>query len=351
MATALTAAFFVYIYVTKRQPYQLVWAWGWSLLALHYVIAVADPLVGPSPWLSLSSHISMSVAAITFFCAARLYTSARPLTRWAISAGAVLTVWAVAYQLKWVSFPPGYGTAAFFLAIAWIFWQESRRQEAVVDLLMAMVFASWAPLVLLLIHLNHLKAITLQDAAALGATPQLFAAVLMIMIIHEEERRRVERNILALANLNLSTSSFVGAEIRQTLSQALDRVLSVARLPLGAIFLQHGDARGPVACVSAGLDGSFCREAEENHLEPVMIGLIARLGGLKVFRDFDRDPQWIATAEAEGFWASGNSPWRTTCAPWWASAYRPRTSLLARCWWRAQKIGGSHKRSLDYCWR
>jgi len=40
--------------------------------------------------------------------------------------------------------------------------------------------------------------------------PQLFAAALMVMGLYEEEKRRVEQNMLALSNVNLATSSFVG---------------------------------------------------------------------------------------------------------------------------------------------
>ena len=58
----------------------------------------------------------------------------------------------------------------------------------------------------------------------------------MVMATYEEERRRVERNMLALSNLNLATSSFVGGEIQKMLSQALDRVLNVVRFRLARYF-------------------------------------------------------------------------------------------------------------------
>ena len=74
--------------------------------------------------------------------------------------------------------------------------------------------------------------------------PELFAGVLMVMTVYEEERRRVERNMLALSNLNLATSSFVGGEIQKMLSQALDRVLNVVRIPAGALCLHYGDTQG-----------------------------------------------------------------------------------------------------------
>ena len=65
----------------------------------------------------------------------------------------------------------------------------------------------------------------------------------MVMGLYEEEKRRVEHNMLALSNVNLATSSFVGPEIQQMLSHALERVLSVVRMPAGALFLHHGTSR------------------------------------------------------------------------------------------------------------
>ena len=76
--------------------------------------------------------------------------------------------------------------------------------------------------------------------------------MLMVMAVYEEERRRVERNMLALSNLNLATSSFVGGEIQKMLAQALDRVLNVVRIPAGALCLHYGDSEGPTSVVVHG---------------------------------------------------------------------------------------------------
>ena len=83
------------------------------------------------------------------------------------------------------------------------------------------------------------------DLIQLVLLPELFSGVLMVMAVYEEERRRVERNMLALSNLNLATSSFVGGEIQKMLAQALDRVLNVVRIPAGALCLHYGEADGP----------------------------------------------------------------------------------------------------------
>ena len=120
----------------------------------------------------------------------------------------------------------------------------------------------------------------------------------MVMATYEEEKRRIERNMLALSNLNLATSSFVGGEIQRMLSQALDRVLGVVRLPAGALFLHHGDPQGPTSVVAVGLNDEFCRVAQEEGLDDYLVGLVARLGGLLGFRDL-RDTSLAALEKEE----------------------------------------------------
>ena len=113
--------------------------------------------------------------------------------------------------------------------------------------------------------------------------------MLLLMANYEEEKRRVERNMLALSNLNLATSSFVGGEIQRMLSQALDRVLGVIRLPAGVLFLHHGDPAGPSSVVSAGISDDFCRAAQTEGLDEYLVGMVSRLGGLLGFRDLRDD--------------------------------------------------------------
>src|SRR6266446_4534038 len=123
----------------------------------------------------------------------------------------------------------------------------------------------------------------------ISALPATFAAMLMVMALYEEEKRRIERNMLALSNLNLAASSFAGGEIHRMLSQALDRVLGVVRLPAGALFLNHGDPQGPTSVVAVGLKDEFCRVAQEEGLDDYLVTLVSRLGGLMGFRDLRDD--------------------------------------------------------------
>ncbi len=73
------------------------------------------------------------------------------------------------------------------------------------------------------------------------------------------------------------------------LSQALDRVLGVVRLPAGALFLNHGDPQGPTSVVAVGLKDEFCRVAQEEGLDDYLVTLVSRLGGLMGFRDLRDD--------------------------------------------------------------
>src|SRR5437899_1638425 len=149
-----------------------------------------------------------------------------------------------------------------FLGVAVIFWQESRRQETLADRLLGLSFGSWGILWLALHYLKATPELQGPSMNVVATAPCAFVAMLMVMALYEEEKRRIERNMLALSNLNLATSSFVGGEIQRMLSQALDRVLGVVRLPAGALFLHHGDPQGPTSLVAVRLSDELCRAAQ-----------------------------------------------------------------------------------------
>src|SRR5713226_3708035 len=298
---ALTAAFFFYVYSLKRQLYLLLWTAGWSLLALHYLSPALQPWLLAAPWQTALDQWLLAAAALLFFCAAQLYTQVNPWVRQLTVAGALFIVWAASYHLRWVSVSPELGVAIVFFGAAWLFWQESRKQETMADRLLAAAFVVWGAMLIGALFAGRLSVPVTADLRALTIIPQMFAAVLMVMALYEEEKRRVERNMLALSNLNLATSSFVGGEIQKMLAQALDRVLSVVRIPAGALFLHHGDPQGPTSVVAAGLSDAFCGAAQEEGLDDHLVNLVARLGGLVVFRDLGRDASWVALEREEAF--------------------------------------------------
>ncbi len=297
-ASALTAGFFAYMHSLRRQAYLMLWSAGWCLLALHYLSPALQPWMAVAPWQSAVNQWLLGAAALLFFSTARVYTESSPWVRPQIAAGAVFLVWSAAYYMGDISISPQLGVAVVLGGVAWTFYQESRRHETFVDLLLAISFLTWGAI---LIGETLLPRTVAGSLDALEILPQLFAAALMVMGLYEEEKRRIEHNMLALSNVNLATSSFVGAEIQQMLSNALERVLSVVRMPAGALFLHHGNPEGPTSVVAVGLTENFCAISQEEGLDDHLVDLVARLGGLVVFRDLGRDAAWTALESEEAF--------------------------------------------------
>jgi diguanylate cyclase (GGDEF)-like protein/putative nucleotidyltransferase with HDIG domain len=298
-ATSLVAGFFAYIYNLKRQPYLLLWTGAWSLYALHYLGPALSHWIPDSPLQTSLNRWLYALAAIFFFLGAQLYSQRKPWSVPAAITGVLLGLWAAANGIHLLTaVPVVIPSALLFVAVAAVFWMESRRQETMADWLLAISFAAWAILRLgLLFFLRNTpeEAISIRPVAAV---PCAFVAMLMVMATYEEEKRRIERNMLALSNLNLATSSFVGGEIQRMLAQALDRVLGVVRLPAGALFLHHGDPQGPTSVVAVGLNDDFCRVAQEQGLDDYLVSLVSRLGGLLGFRDL-RNADTVAALERE----------------------------------------------------
>jgi len=297
-ATSLVAGFFAYIYTLKRRPYLLYWTFGWVFVALSYVGPALAHGSTASPLETALDQLLYAGAGIFFFLGVQLYAQRELWSVPAAAAGGVLIAWAGTNALNWFHFPVILPAAAIFLGVTYLFWLESRRQETLADWLLALSFTVWAAVEVIFSFFRNapfIGDISFQTAAAV---PSAFVAMLMVMALYEEEKRRVERNMLALSNLNLATSSFVGGEIQRMLSQALDRVLGVVRLPVGALFLHHGDPQGPTSVVAVGLSDDFCRVAQEQGLDDYLVGLVSRLGGLLGFRDL-RNDDTVAALERE----------------------------------------------------
>lgn len=290
-ASSLVAAFFAYIYSIKRQTYLLVWTAGWGLFALQCLSPALSPWIPVGPWENSLNAWLFALAGICFFLGTQLYAQQKVWIMPAAIAAAVLALWAAANAAdQLTSIPVIVPSALIFFAVAAIFWLESRRQETLADRLLAMSFAVWAILsIAFFVVQRHSPQTQVVGVHPLAAAPAAFVAMLMVMALYEEEKRRIERNMLALSNLNLATSSFVGGEIQRMLSQALDRVLGVVRLPSGALFLHHGDPDGPTSVVAVGLSDQFCRAAQEEGLDDYLVKLVSRLGGLLGFRDLRDD--------------------------------------------------------------
>ena len=289
IATTLVAGFFAYIYSIKRQTYLLIWTAAWTVFGLHYLGPAIRQAIPESAFEHALNHWLYALSGVLFFLGAQLYARRKPWKITALAAAILLAAWAAAKAVSPAAPSLVIPASLLYIGVAVVFWQESRRQETLADRLLGVSFALWGALWLTLHYLQVTPETQGEGIRVVAAAPCAFVAMLMVMALYEEEKRRIERNMLALSNLNLATSSFVGGEIQRMLSQALDRVLGVVRLPAGALFLHHGDTQGPTSVVAVGLSDEFCRAAQNEGLDDYLVGLVSRLGGLLGFRDLRDD--------------------------------------------------------------
>ena len=298
VATLLVAVFFSYIYTLKRQQYILFWVAAWALYGLHYFSPGLVPWIANSPYLAALNHLLYALAGVAFFLGTQLYTRLKLSIAPAVGLSIAFIIWAAANAAVGFSVSLIIPASLVYIAVGYLFWRESQRFETLADRLLGVAFALWGVTFLALHFFRYTPESLGQGIQPITAIPTVFVSMLLVMAIYEEEKRRVERNMLALSNLNLATSSFVGGEIQRMLAQALDRVLGVVRLPSGALFLHHGDTSGPTSVVSAGIPDEFCRIAQEEGLDDYLVGLVSRLGGLLGFRDL-RDDKLTALEKDE----------------------------------------------------
>src|SRR5271165_5820091 len=298
LATLLVGVFFAYIYSLKRQPYLLFWTAAWALYGLYYLGPGLTPWFAPASFITSLNHALFGFAGLCFFLGTQLYIRQKPWIFPAMGAAIVLTVWSAANGFEWFPVSSYIPASLIFIAVGILFWRESQHHETLADGLLGIAFAAWGLIFLVFPFLPLTPEEAGQALRPISSIPTAFVSMLLVMAVYEEEKRRVERNMLALSNLNLATSSFVGGEIQRMLAQALDRVLGVVRLPSGALFLHHGDPQGPTSVVSAGIPDEFCRLAQEEGLDDYLVSLVSRLGGLLGFRDL-RDDKLTALEKDE----------------------------------------------------
>ena len=300
VSSLLLATFFLFVYRQKRQDYLFVWSLAWLIHSVDWGARFAAVYFHFPGWFSGANEWLLALSALAFYGSALLYARKPLPTREIGGAALIAAVWAAVWAAGHLTFaPPKVGIALVLVLTARTFWHEGRRQESRADQLLAATFFGTALLCVAMAFEARMPFLEGADLGSFSILPSLFAAVLMVMAVYEEERRRVERNMLALSSLNLATSSFVGGEIQKMLAQALDRVLNVVRIPAGALCMRQGESNTPASMVVTGLENTFSIATQEGQLDEYLIGLVARLGGLVVLRELARDSDYEAL-EKEG---------------------------------------------------
>jgi len=298
----LLAAFFAFLYRMKRQGYLTALAVSWLAMCIHIGVMIAiEGSVLPASAANFNDWI-LALSALGFLAAAQMYAGRVVQGREMVALSAAAAIWALAYSRGWVGGAPlGLGVGLIYFFVARTFWQESRKQESYADQWLAAIFVAWGIVRILSVFQGRISWLRGIDTLPLLMLPGFFFGVVMVMAVYEEERRRVERNMVALSNLNLATSSFVGGEIQKMLAQALDRVLNVVRIPAGALSLHYGETDGPTSVVATGLSDGFCSEIQAGSLDRYFVNLVSSLGGLVVLRNLAADSDYQALEKEEAF--------------------------------------------------
>jgi diguanylate cyclase (GGDEF)-like protein len=288
---ALLAVLLVYLYRQKRLGYVRLWAWMWGLVALHYLTSALGYWLPVRPWEEQLNSLILTAAVLVLIVSAQAYSQNRMRTRLALAAGVLFVGWGLANWLHLIAVPLEFGLGFLLFVAARSFWEEGQKQESSAECILAGAVAAWGVAMLASVVNGRVSWLT-SDVRLIFLLPQVFAGLLQLVSLYEEEKRRVERNMLSLANLNLAASGFTGEEMERALKQALDRILRVMRLPTGVLLVSYEEGRQPTIVVGSGISGQFQELVRQEPVGRTLVYLVARLGGVMILKDILRDEEW-----------------------------------------------------------
>jgi len=258
-------------------------------LAIHF-LSISVLVWRPNGRLQTAlSYWVYGSSGLLFFLGTQLYAQRKAWTKSIVTMTLVFALWS---SMVLMGLSKAMVIIPFIIplvGVAVLFCIEGNRRETLTDWLLALSFATWILIDLVTALLQARYAVEASQARPVVIVPLVSIAILMVMALYEEEKRRVERSMLALANINLATSSYVGSKIQPMLSQTLDRILSVVHVPAGAIFLRLGDEQSKISHVATGLTEKFFSALQKENLDDYLIDVVAGLGGLLGFRDLQSD--------------------------------------------------------------
>ena len=295
----LLSGFLASVYRQNRQRHLRAWAAGWLVLSISAILFVFAARVSYR-WVSALDESLGIFASLIFYAAARLHLRRTSAARGIGVAAAIGAIWCFGFAYGRFPVSPEIATAAILVLVGQTFWSANRAQESGSDTALAATFVAWGALLLSRLVVTRVSGAASDVITAMLFLPILCAGLLIVKSVYEDDRKHVERNILALSNLNLATSSFTGSEIAKMLAQALERVLNVARLPGGALCLYYGET-GPNSVVVTGLSDAFAKEMRQQGLDKYAVELVSRLGGLIRLSNLSDDSEYEALEKEEPF--------------------------------------------------
>ncbi len=288
---AFLALLLFYLYRQKRLGYLRLWAWAWTLVSLHYLSPALSRWVPQRSWEGPANSFLLGIAVLLVLASAQAYAQNRVRTRLILLGGGIFAIWAIVSWLGRIAVSPDFGSGFLLLVAARSFWEEGQRQESSAECIFAGTLGAWGLALVATVVDQRLNLIN-SDVRLVFLLPQVSAGLMQLVSLYEEEKRRVERNMLSLANLNLAASGFTGEEMERALQQALERILRVMRLPTGVLLVNYDEIPDPSVVVSRGISKRFHELASEQQVGRTLVHLVARLGGVMILREILRDEEW-----------------------------------------------------------
>ena len=302
----LLAAFFVFLYRRKRQGYLLAWSAAWLLVALHFLFSALGVWLHGDPkwmgWLGALNESVFAFAGLAFYCASRLYASLK-VPKWVGAAGLVAVIWSVAHARYSLGVPAVVlGVGVIFLLVAHTFWHEGRKQEARADVLLGFNVCRLGPA----LHFNLAAFPMGLPTKVASFAGDYFARAFRLRTDGDVRLRRGTATGGAK-----HAGSFESQSGHGELRGRRDSENAGAGAGPGAECRPRAGGRlcacnrvknsGGASVIVAGSMISFRAAIQESDLNEYFIKLVARLGGLVVFRDLARDVSWKALEEDEAF--------------------------------------------------
>ena len=298
-SSLLLSAFFASVYRQNRQQYLRVWAIGWLVLSISSLFSLLVRTGSPR-WIPAVDDSLGVIATLIFYSAVRVHLRLSPATRALGVAGVAGLLWSFAHAYGRFPVSPDFACALVLVVVARTFWSADRTGESGASSVLAITFSAWGALLIGKLIVSRISGTAFELVSALVFLPVVCAGLLVVKSIYEDDRKHIERNILALSNLSLAASGFSGSEIDEMLRQALERILNVARLQTGAICLYYGEG-GPNSVVLSGLSNAFHKEMHKERLDKYAVELASRLGGLIRLSDLKSDSEYEALEKEEPF--------------------------------------------------
>ena len=288
---------FTYLYRQTPQTYFRAWQMAWAAYCMEYALLAwfYYGSGGAGAW--LGSRVCFCAVAICLVISTRLIEKDEFRLRWpdfALSAVLLATVVAsFRAHMRGGQFNVSARSALevesviglVVLYCAWSFYRAARTKDSLGLKLLAFTLLVWFPLLLSQQFHEFFDRYVGAGGLLLGPLPQMLVAMSMVVVLYDNERRAIQENALAFANLDVEHGSLLTAEqLAPAMRKVLERIMTVLRVRQGALCVAER-WRPILPSVSSGFQDDLTKLLESDGTGEYLSDLAYRHGGLTTLRN------------------------------------------------------------------